>query len=112
MQRTFNPMEDLERIWARWLLREYTHANLYYRMKLKAPVLEVGDIGAKHGCWNPLTRVLSIHRNTIRKYPWNEVVDILKHEMAHQWVTDFGSPGEPAHGAEFKKACEKLGLPD
>lgn len=102
----------MEKVWTEWLCREYDRINHYYRLRLQRPVIVVREMGGKHGLWESVTRTLVINSSTIAKYPWNEVVDVLKHEMAHQWVTDFGTGEERAHGPAFVLACKRMGLAD
>jgi hypothetical protein len=47
----------------------------------------------------------------INEYSWDSVVNILKHEMAHQFVYEYlGNKMDLPHGPSFSDACEKLGL--
>jgi hypothetical protein len=39
------------------------------------------------------------------------VIEVLKHEMAHQYVFEvLGRVDEPAHGPAFRELCERLGI--
>lgn len=107
----YNPSGSVDRVWAEWLGREWDDVNDYYHLNLSRPLIVLGDSKSKHGEWNPVTRTITIRRATIREYPWHIVIDILKHEMGHQYVTEFARCGETEHGFQFRMACEKMGLP-
>jgi len=63
------------------------------------------------GSWNPDTRTISISSFLINEFSWDVVINVLKHEMAHQYVHEFLNMGmvQP-HGEPFRQACEKLGV--
>jgi hypothetical protein len=43
--------------------------------------------------------------------PWGVVVEVLKHEMAHQYVHEvLGETDETPHGPAFRDACARLGV--
>jgi hypothetical protein len=45
------------------------------------------------------------------KEPWGTVLEVLKHEMAHQYVHEIlGRVDEPSHGPAFREVCERLGI--
>jgi hypothetical protein len=47
----------------------------------------------------------------IENHGWDVVVEILKHEMAHQYVSEHLSDIDGTdHGEPFKKACKRLGV--
>jgi hypothetical protein len=101
--------ERLSALWVRQLYREYDHLVFRYRLKLKPPVIQVTDLASRLGQWDGLLRVLTISRRLIETHPWDLVLEILKHEMAHQMVDEcLGGGG--GHGPRFKLACERLGV--
>lgn len=93
------------------LYEEFAHVCFTYRVKLSRPVIRVGTLGGRWGMWDPVTRTITLSETLIATYPWDIVLEILKHEMAHQMVTDHFRSDE-AHGPLFKKACELLGVAD
>ena len=100
---------SVRRHWALRLYREYEHVCFTYRLKLTRPVIQVSDLSNQWGLWDPLTRTLSLSAKLIETYPWEVVVEILKHEIAHQMVWElFGS--DEAHGACFRNCCKQLGM--
>lgn len=103
---------EVERAWTDWLHREYDQINEYYRLELSPPTIRIDNSKTRLGAWDPITREIRIHAEAIRKYPWNEVVDILKHEMAHQFICDRKYASERPHGERFREICRRMGLPD
>jgi hypothetical protein len=100
----------LERSWTLRLANEYDNVCYCYRIKLSRPVILIScQMTEKLGLWDPETRCISIAWHLIEKYPWNVVVDVLKHEMAHQIVTDLFKL-EDGHGECFGRACAMLGV--
>lgn len=63
------------------------------------------------GRWTSATRTLSLSWSLVTDRPWLEVVEVLKHEMAHQYVDEgLGVTGETAHGATFRAVCHERGI--
>src|SRR5258708_25540671 len=58
----------------------------YFRTALRAPTLELAGGRTTLGRWVPETRTLEISRSLVLEHPWGAVVEVLKHEMAHQYV--------------------------
>ncbi len=98
------------------LLREiaeaYRHlAFAYFKGGLKLPQFELVPSRARLGRWIEDTRVIELSRPLVLEQPWGVVVEVLKHEMAHQYVSEvLGERGESAHGPRFRAVCEKLGI--
>ena len=43
--------------------------------------------------------------------PWGAVVEVLKHEMAHQYVHEvLRETAQTAHGRAFQEACQRIGV--
>ena len=63
------------------------------------------------GQWDRARRVISIQRDFITKVPWLDVIEVLKHEVAHQYVDEVCSvTDEPAHGPTFQRVCRERGI--
>lgn len=97
------------RLWTHRLIEEYRHLQFSYNLKIKMPVIRIDEGVSRWGAWDPVTRTLSISQRLIETYPWETVLEIFKHEVAHQLVTDESSD-ESIHGPAFKAACERLGV--
>ena len=64
------------------------------------------------GEWNPSTRTISLCEDLFLRFEWGAVEHVLRHEMAHQIITevwDFDYCGH-VHGAAFVRACKLLNI--
>jgi hypothetical protein len=85
--------------------------DAYFRGALAAPTLELVLSRTTLGCWLPETRTIEISRPLVLERPWGVVIEVLKHEMAHQYVHEvLRETGETPHGAAFRDACARLGV--
>ncbi|NCG19718.1 MAG: DUF2786 domain-containing protein [Rhodobacterales bacterium] len=102
----------MERQLLRQLHHEWAVANSYYlKGALRSPVIALSKGTSRLGSWNAATRTLSLFRVLVLEHPWPQVNEVLRHEMAHQFVTDVLRPvGETAHGEAFRQAAERLGV--
>jgi Protein of unknown function (DUF2786)/SprT-like family len=102
---------NVESLWAAQLLKEHEEISWYHRASLRPPVIRIEELKSVWGTWNAFTRVITINRQLIVKHSWDVVLEVLKHEMAHQYVSEvLGFNDDTAHGATFKKACAVLGV--
>lgn len=100
---------EIHRAWTQKLYEEYDNVLFHYRLRLKPPVIRVAELTGSHGLWSAMTRTLSLSEKLIANHSWDIVIEVLKHEMAHQIVSEvFG--GGPFHDADFKRACVMLGV--
>jgi hypothetical protein len=108
---TATEYERLKSLWVYRLYREYQDICWYYRVQLKTPMICIQDMTTKWGEWNPFNRTISINLKLVREYSWDVVLEILKHEMAHQYVSEF-YPGVDVspHGPQFQEGCRKFGV--
>jgi hypothetical protein len=97
-------------IWAQQLLKEHGFICRRYGLKLARPIVEVVAVSSYWGKWMTETTTISLSQSLLSNQPWDAVLNVLKHEMAHQLVAEV-LDGAPGHGADFKRACEILGLP-
>src|SRR5688572_29625009 len=89
--------------WINQLYTEHSHVCFSYKLRLARPVIHVAPLESLWGRWDPEIRTLTISEKLIENYPWETVIEILKHEMAHQFVTDICRSDE-AHGPLFEDA--------
>lgn len=81
-----------------------------FRGKLRMPVLEWTDNHAELGVWTSSARCLRLSRSLLDG-PWGMLIEVLKHEMAHQYVDEvLGERGEGPHGATFRRVCAERGI--
>lgn len=118
MSTTFEPEPhvriglELETALLRELRSTYQDLNAaHFRRVLRAPTIELGDAERYLGRWHRETRSIEISRGLVLQRSWGVVVEVLKHEMAHQYVHEvLGVVDEKAHGQTFRGVCERLGI--
>lgn len=85
--------------------------HVRFRNALVPPVLVLGMSERRLGQWNRATRTLEISRALVLSRPWAEVISVLEHELAHQYVDEIlKATGEAAHGPTFQRVCEERGI--
>jgi hypothetical protein len=91
---------------------QYRHLALaYFRGNLRLPLFELVPSRARLGRWVPAARVIELSRPLVLEQPWGVVLEVLKHEMAHQYVSEvLGEHGESPHGPRFRAVCARLGI--
>ncbi len=74
---------------------------------MRPPSLLVDATSRRMGCWERQARTLHLSARLIEHHPWREVIEVLRHEMAHQYVDEvLGVHDETAHGPAFRAVCE------
>lgn len=101
---------ELERRWSQQLAREYDYILWGLPIRLTPGLVRVEPMGSQWGSWNPALRVITISTRLIEKYTWDIVVEVLRHEVAHQ-IADERFYAQTPHGPEFAQAAALLGLP-
>lgn len=101
--------DKLSKVWLQEISKEYQRICYTYRVELTMPIIRVAELRSAWGLWQPHPRMITIARRLITDYPWNTVIEILKHEMAHQMVTEIYQD-DGHHGPEFKRCCHRLGM--
>jgi hypothetical protein len=83
----------------------------YFRGALSMPTLELVPSRATLGRWVAVFRTLEISRPLVLEQPWGAVIEVLKHEMAHQYVHEvLHETSESPHGRAFRETCLRLGV--
>ncbi|HEV8246402.1 MAG TPA: DUF2786 domain-containing protein [Polyangiaceae bacterium] len=103
---------ELERLALRAVRRSYDDLNgSLFRWKLKAPAFELSDGGSRLGRWNGGARSIELSRKLCTEHGWGTLLEVLKHEMAHQYVSEvLGVRDESDHGPVYRKVCEERGI--
>ena len=103
---------ELEALLARELQRAYEHENwTHIEQRLREPVIALADTMRRLGEWNRAARTLSLARTLVLDHPWPEVIAVLQHEMAHQYVDEvLGVRDATTHGATFAAVCAARGI--
>ncbi len=96
--------------WRRQLAQEYRHLCWLYRVQLRPPLFEIREGQSRAGSWSPGLDTLSLASWLIRDHSWDVVLEVLKHEMSHQYVEHLGRGDELPHGPAFQEACDRLGV--
>ena len=98
-------------LWTNQLYLE--HERICFDRKIHLPKVSIRIQQlpkASLGSWDEHTQCISIATRLIEDYCWSVVLEVLKHEMAHQLISEtIGKPSAP-HGKEFQKACIQLGV--
>jgi hypothetical protein len=82
-----------------------------FRNRLVPPVFALSGAAARLGQWVRATRTLELSRALVVARPWPEVLAVLQHEMAHQFVDEvLGVRDEAAHGETFQRVCAERGI--
>ncbi|WP_437815559.1 SprT-like domain-containing protein [Sorangium sp. So ce1078] len=103
---------ELEAALVRELMAAYQSLNYtHFRRKLRSASIELSDAASRLGRWISEARAIEISRPLVLTQPWGVVIEVLKHEMAHQYVHEvLGVTDEAAHGPAFREVCERLGI--
>ncbi|HEY0713285.1 MAG TPA: DUF2786 domain-containing protein [Polyangia bacterium] len=103
---------DLEAALVRALGKAWEQINFsHFGSRLHRPSFLLHDGTEKLGLWNGNRRTLSIGRRLILDHPWAIVCEVLKHEMAHQFVDEvLGIEDQSAHGPAFVEVCRQRGI--
>ncbi|MFN7698666.1 MAG: SprT-like domain-containing protein [Deltaproteobacteria bacterium] len=102
----------LEAELVRRLAHEFAWRNdLHFGSRLRAPLIALSDAATRLGAWHHASRRLEISRQLVVSRPWAEIVVVLTHEMAHQFVHEvLGVRDESAHGPTFARVCRERGI--
>jgi len=93
------------------LVAEWDAVNsAYFREVLRRPVVRLSDTRSRLGQWSGDDRGLEVSRPLVLEHPWSVVVEVLKHEVAHQFVDEVMRVDEPPHGPTFQRVCAQLGI--
>jgi len=108
-----NQYSELEyrRKWLYQLQSEFKLICSWYKISLTVPAFRLIESRRTLGSWDPNTRTINISSVLVNEYSWDTVINVLKHEMAHQYVHEFLGRGmEQPHGPAFSESCDKLGV--
>ena len=103
---------ELERLALRAARRVYSDVNdTLFRTELRSPAFELSDAEGRLGRWHGGTRTIELARALLVEHGWGVLVEVLKHEMAHQFVDEvLGVREEGAHGPTFRRVCMERGI--
>ncbi len=103
---------ELERALLRELAAAWHEVNQnHFRGRLRKPVFALSDSERRLGAWHGEARSLTLSRPLVLARPWAVVREVLKHEMAHQFVDEvLGIRDQTAHGPAFESVCRERGF--
>lgn len=103
-------LSGLHSAWVRQLRTHFHDFNEeYLGGVLRLPLFLISRATDRLGHWSGQNRSISISEHHILSHPWEEVLDTLRHEMAHQYVEEvLFLPHAPPHGEPFLRACRLL----
>ena len=79
------------------------------RRSIKRPLFAIRDMPTRLGCWSRSKREISVSREIVSSHRWDDVKEVLLHEMAHQVAHEgLQATSEPDHGNAFRHACHLL----
>ena len=80
------------------------------RDALRRPQFSLSDTERRLGAWDPAREEIRVNRRFALERGWDEVRELLRHEMAHQLADQALAGGaETSHGPAFREACRLLG---
>jgi len=103
---------ELEIALLRELRASYQDLNAsHFKRALRGASIALSDSTARLGRWDPEHRIIEMSRRLLVSRNWGTVLEVLKHEMAHQYVHEvLKRIDESAHGPAFREVCERLGI--
>ncbi|HMJ11960.1 MAG TPA: DUF2786 domain-containing protein [Polyangiaceae bacterium] len=103
---------ELERAALRAVRTAYAELNeSLFGRRLRYCQLTFVDPGPRLGRWVGDLRSIELSRALLIHHGWGVLIEVLKHEMAHQYVYEVeGSPAEPPHGPAFRRVCRERGI--
>ncbi len=103
---------ELENALLRELLAAWRQLNAnHFKDALTQPLIELFDSVTRLGAWYPEERTIRVAHKLVVEHSWGVVLEVLKHEMAHQYVHEvLRERTETAHGARFQEVCARLGI--
>ncbi|MCB9229775.1 MAG: DUF2786 domain-containing protein [Deltaproteobacteria bacterium] len=99
----------IHRAWLMRLSEEYDDICKTHQLFLCPPVFALCESKDILGQWCPEDRSLKISVRLIETATWSVVLEILRHEIAHQIVSEIFCQKEKGHGPWFRRACQLTG---
>jgi hypothetical protein len=83
----------------------------FFKEAMRPPVMLLGETTQRLGRWDGSRRTIELSRSFVLEQPWSDVIEVLKHEMAHQFTHEvLGAVNESAHGPAFREVCGERGI--
>jgi Protein of unknown function (DUF2786)/SprT-like family len=78
--------------------------------RLGPPALKLHEGREKLGTWTSSTREMSFSKHLVYERAWHETIEVLKHEMAHQFCDEILHSDDLPHGKTFQAVCHQHGI--
>jgi hypothetical protein len=79
------------------------------RNGLDQPLFAIRNLKGRWGTWSSERREICLSTDLVHNHSWDAVLEVLLHEMAHQYAEEVLRGGtEPPHGESFRRACRLL----
>ncbi len=102
---------ELETLTLRAISGEHRELNgSLFGRRLSRPSFALSDAEGRLGQWISATKTLELSRRLLADMSWGTLVEVLKHEMAHQFVDEVLGVFETAHGPAFRRVCAERGI--
>jgi hypothetical protein len=103
---------ELEAALLRELKRCYEWENSYrFGERLRPAVIRLSPVASRFGAWIRSTRTIELSHSLVMNRPWPDIISVLEHEMAHQFVDEaLATHDETSHGETFQRVCAQLGI--
>ncbi len=101
----------LRRAWISELYLEHEAISWQYRVDLRKPFIEITNSKSEWGAWHAGARIMKISGVLIMEHSWDITLNVFKHEMAHQIVSEVFHSSD-GHGPYFDRACDMIGVPE
>jgi hypothetical protein len=101
----------LQNAWIRELHLEHEDICWRYKVSLPRPAIEITAARREWGAWDPYSRTIKVSAHLITGHCWDVTLNVFKHEMAHQIVSEVFRASE-GHGFLFERACSMIGVPE
>lgn len=100
-----------EKLWCLQLIKEFEQLCATRSLALQCPNFEIVQGKQQIGHWNNSTKTICLSAYLITHHTWHVVLEVLKHEIAHQYVSEvLCDDASLPHGSSFKKACSIVGV--
>ena len=103
--------EMLERLQFEWERIRYNLAYTDHELanSLKMPTFVIMDMKSCLGQWVKDVREIRLSRNLLMNGRWDSIVEVLRHEVAHQMAATFPEEQRQSpHGKIFQICCRKI----
>ncbi len=104
--------QDAHKRWVMELHKELRQIVSETRLTLPRPAIFLHQSEQVWGRWDPLNLSISLSVAVLETCAWRVVVEILKHELAHQITDHLYGPAAKPHGSEFESVCAMLRVED